>query len=129
MPITAKAIERKASGTEKAYSCTTSRVTPSTSNDTHSGKALMPKALSQRADDEGPERGGHVLPEPAHVAHVVRVHGVDEGAGPQEQQGLEEGVGEEVEHACRPGADPESHHHVAQLADRGIGEDALHVVL
>src|SRR3954469_5575826 len=51
----------------------------------------------ERSDDEGPEGGGHVLPQPTHVAHVVGVHGMDEGAGPEEQKRLEEGVGEEVE--------------------------------
>ena len=79
--------------------------------------------------DEGPEGGGHVLPQPTHVAHVVRVHGVDERAGPEEEEGLEEGVGEEVEDPCRPGAHPHGHHHVADLADGGVREHSLDVVL
>ena len=33
----------------------------------------------QRADDEGPERDRHLLTQPAHVDHVVRMHGVDDG--------------------------------------------------
>ena len=81
------------------------------------------------AHDERPERGGHVLPEAAHVTHVVRVHGVDQRAGAEEEEGFEEGVGEEMEDARRPRPDTEGHHHVAQLADRRVGEDALDVVL
>ena len=83
----------------------------------------------QGADDEGPVRGRHVLLEPAHLAHVVGMHGVDDRPGAEEQQGLEEGVGEEVEDAGRPGADAEGGHHVTQLADGGVGQDAFDVVL
>ena len=65
--------------------------------------------------------------EPADVLLVVR--GVDDGAGRQEEEGLEEGVREQVEDRGHPGADPEREHHVAELRDRGEGEDALQVVL
>ena len=55
-------------------------------------------------------------------------HGVHHAARPQEQQGLEERVREQVEHAGgnahqRAGAQPKEH--VAELADRRIGQDAL----
>ena len=83
----------------------------------------------QGADDERPVRLGHVLLQPAHLAHVVAVHGVDDGARPQEQQGLEESMGKEVEHAGRPGADRQGGHHVTQLADRRIGQHTFDVVL
>ena len=48
---------------------------------------------------------------------------------PRNRHGLEEGVGEEVEHRRRPRADAERHHHVAELADRRVGEHLLDVVL
>ena len=50
-------------------------------------------------------------------------------AGAEEQAGLEEGVGEEVEQRGGPRADAERHDHVAELADRRVGEHLLDVVL
>jgi hypothetical protein len=81
------------------------------------------------ADDERPERDRHVFLQAAHLAHVVGVHGVDDRAGAEEQQGFEGGVGEEVEHARRPRPHPEGRDHVAQLGDGGVGEDPFDVVL
>ena len=63
---------------------------------------------------------------PAHVPHVLRVvmemavmqrmvHGVDDGAGAEEQAGLEEGVGHQVEHAGAEGADAHGKKHEAKL--------------
>jgi hypothetical protein len=57
------------------------------------------------------------------------MHGVDDGAGAQEQQRLEEGVGEEVEDAGRVGADAAGHEHVAELRAGRVGDHALDVVL
>ena len=76
------------------------------------------------------ERDGHVLPQAAHVAHVLLVvAGHDHGAGSEEEAGLEEGVGEDVEHARAEGSGPHAHEHEAQLGHGGIGQHLLDVVL
>ena len=72
---------------------------------------------------------GIFLPQAAHLAHVVRVDGVNHRAGAQEQQALEERVRDQVEQAGDPAAQAEGEHHVAELADRGVGEHALDVDL
>ena len=41
----------------------------------------------------------HILAQATHQGHLVRVNGMDDTAGTQEQAGLEHSVGEEVEHA------------------------------
>ena len=50
-------------------------------------------------------------------------------AGTHEEQRFEEGVGDEVEHADGDAAEAQAGHHVAELRNGGIGEDALDVVL
>ena len=76
------------------------------------------------------EGDGHVLAQAAHAADVLLAGAaVDDGAGAEEEQGFEEGVGDEVEHADGGAADAEAHHHVAELGDGGVGEDALDVLL
>ena len=47
----------------------------------------------------------------------------------EEEQRLEEGVRQEVEHRGAVGAEPRGHDHVADLAHRAPGEDALDVLL
>ena len=84
-----------------------------------------------RPDREHPERHRKVLPEPSHLAHVVRVHRMDHRPGGEEQQGLEERVGEQMEEAGGVAlrAEPERRHHVGELRDRRVGEHAFDVVL
>ena len=68
--------------------------------------------------------------EAAHVDHVA--HRVHHAAGAQEQQRLEERVREQVEHAgddAQQRAGAQAQEHVAQLADRGIGQHALQIGL
>ena len=66
----------------------------------------------------------------AHAADVLLfVAAVDDRARAQEEQRFEERVGDEVEHADGDAADAEADHHVAELRDGGVGEDALDVVL
>ena len=72
--------------------------------------------------------------EPPHVDHVA--HRVHDAAGGEEQEGLEERVGEQVKHGRHDRelgdvahARPERHEHVAELADRRIGQHALQVGL
>ena len=104
----------------------------------HEQLVLRPEACERedagergRADQERPERDGHVVLQPAHVAHVVRVDRVDHRPGPEEEQRLEERVGEQVE---EPGGDAlgsegQTGHHVGQLRQRGVREHPLDVVL
>ena len=84
----------------------------------------------QRADRHHPEGEGNVLPQAAHVAHVLLVmHRMDDRARAEEQQRLEEGVREQVEDAEAVAADAERDEHVAKLRTGRIGDDALDVVL
>ena len=87
---------------------------------------------AERGREERPVRERHVLPQAAHVPHVLRgrfvvdasVHRMDDAAGAEEEAGLEERVGEDVEEAGREGADADAEHHEAELAHGGVGEDA-----
>ena len=84
----------------------------------------------QGRGQERPERDRQLRLEAAHPAHVLlAAHRMDHRAGPQEETGLEERVRHDVEHARHVGADAAGQEHVAQLRDRGIGEDLLDVVL
>ena len=68
--------------------------------------------------------------EPAHLPEVLLpAEAVDDAARAEEEQRLEEGVGDEVEDAGGVGAHPDADEHVAELADRGVGEHALDVGL
>ena len=98
---------------------------------------LAEKARKQRCPDD--RQGGeqkrpvgdrYLVAQAPHFAHVLLSrHGVDHAARAQEQQGLEVGVRREVENPGPESADAASHHHVAQLADRGVGQHPLDVVL
>ena len=82
------------------------------------------------ADHEAPEGHWQV---PAHRPHpedvLLMVQAENDGARRQEQQGLEEGMGHQVEDGGGPGAHPQRQEHVANLADGGIGQNALDVAL
>ena len=70
--------------------------------------------------------------QPAEAAHVdAVVHGVHDRTGRQEQRGLEEAVAEQVDDADRVDARAEAdgQEHVADLADRRVGQHPLQVVL
>jgi hypothetical protein len=68
--------------------------------------------------------------ERAHLVHVLlAVERVDDRAGAEEQQALEERVRHQVEDAGGKCADADADHHVADLADGRVGEDALDVGL
>ena len=82
------------------------------------------------ADDERRVGARHVLPQPPMSSFMSKLCTEwRDRARPEEQAGLEEGVGEEVEERRRPGADAERHDHVAELADRRVGQHLLDVVL
>ena len=55
-------------------------------------------AMASVADEHGPVRDRNLVPQPAHLAHVLlAAHGVDHAAGAKEEQRLEEGVRDQVE--------------------------------
>ena len=84
-----------------------------------------------------------MLAQAAHLAHILRIgsvigmsavvhaalHSLDDRTGCQEEQSLEEGVRYQVEHAGNGGAHTDRSHHEAELADGGVGEHLLDVVL
>ena len=57
------------------------------------------------------------------------VHGVDDAAGAEEEEGLEPSVGEDMEEACRKPRGAEAEEHVAQLGDGGVGQHLLDIAL
>ena len=82
------------------------------------------------ARQEGGMGDRHLLPEAAHLAHVLLVvTAVNHAARAKEHERLEEGVRREMEEGGVPGPDAKPEEHVAQLADRGVGQHALDVVL
>ena len=96
-------------------------------------------------DREGHERELHPPGEPAQLENILLVvAAVDDGAGAEEEQRLEEGVGRQVEHGRADAggdhqpvlpvrgderAEPEGRDHVAELGERGVGQDLLDVAL
>ena len=83
-----------------------------------------------RRDHERPRRDRNLAPQRAHLAHVLLAgHRVDHAARTEEEQRLEERVGHQVENAGGERAHAQRQEHVAELADRGIGQHALDVVL
>ncbi len=94
------------------------------------------------ADGEGGKGDGHVFGQAAHLPDVLLVMaGVNDGTGAEEEHGFEEGMRVEVEHRRMAGSggivmagglhgdESDSHDHVAELRERGVGEHALDVVL
>ena len=88
---------------------------------------------SKRAEGERRSRDAHRLREAAHFPDVLLVvQRVDDRACAEEEQRLEECVRPQMEHrraAFDVRREARSHDHVAELRERGVGEDALDVVL
>ena len=82
----------------------------------------------QHAGHHGQRRGLHLGIKPAHFRHLLLVMAaVNDAARAEEEKGLEERMGQQVEDARNPAAHAQGQHHVAELADRRIGEDLLDV--
>ena len=90
-------------------------------------------------DPHGRAGDGHVLPEAAHVAHVLpifvavravirHVHRMNHRARAQKEQRLEERVRHQMEDARAVRSDPDTDEHVAKLRHGGVGEDRKSVV-
>ena len=72
----------------------------------------------------------NLLAQAAHVAHVLLAgEGVDHAAGAEEEQRLEEGMRHQVVDAGGERAAADADEHVAELRNRGVGEDLLDIVL
>ena len=81
---------------------------------------------------EGGEGDGHDAPQPAVPPHVdLVIHAVHDRAGAEEHVGLEETVRDQVQDRDRIAgrADAGRQEHIADLADGGVGQDLLDVVL
>ena len=81
--------------------------------------------------DQRPEGDGReFLAQSAHVAHILlAVAGVDHAARAEEEQRFEERVRHQVPDAGGEGADADAEEHVAELRNRGVGENLLDIVL
>ncbi len=84
----------------------------------------------QGADEHRPVGDRDLPPQAAHLVHVLLlVDGMDDRARAEEEKALEEAVRHEVEDGRDVGAHAEGREHVAQLAERGVGQHALDVLL
>ena len=90
------------------------------------------------ADEEGDGGDGHFLAQATHQTHVLGqhglvahhlFHGVDHGAGAQEQHRLEEGMGHQVEDAGDGGSTAHGQHHVTELGHGAVGQALLQIHL
>ena len=84
----------------------------------------------RRADQETPEHHRQAGAQATHAENIVLVvQAVDDRSCGEEQQRLEKGMGYQVENAGGVGADAKGQEHVTDLADGGVGQDALDIVL
>ena len=82
------------------------------------------------SNGEGGERDLHLGAEAAEQTNILLVvRGVDDRAGAEEKQRLKKGMRQQVKDCGRPRTHPQREHHIAELGDRGKGEDAFDVVL
>jgi hypothetical protein len=80
-------------------------------------------------DRHRPERDRHDGTQPTHVAEQIGPDPVDDHTRAQEEQRLERAVREQMEDRGLLGAGGERPGHVGELADRGIGQHPLQVLL
>ncbi len=98
---------------------------------------------SEAADEEGDVGNRHIFAQTAHHSHLVRVNGVDDTTGTEEQAGLEHSMGKEVEHTSHETKlcmivehtmmtrqrNTEGHHHEGNLRNGREGQHTLDVAL
>ena len=93
------------------------------------GEAGSPDDGERRHEERNRGRG-NLFAQAAHLAHVLLAgERVDHAARTEEEQGFEVGVGGEMKNAGAKRPYAAGHHHVAQLADRGVRQDPLDVIL
>src|SRR5208337_4919542 len=79
---------------------------------------------------ERPEGEGYPFLKPPHFKDVLlMVHGGNHAPRSEEEEGLEEGMNQKMEGSGGDGAGAHPEHHVADLADGGIGQCPLQVAL
>src|SRR6266436_1343795 len=84
----------------------------------------------QGGDQESPEGNRQPPPQSTHLTHVLlAAKCVNDRTRAQEQQGFEVSVGRQVKNTPAIVMHTFTHKHVAKLADRRIGQDALNVKL
>ena len=94
------------------------------------GEEQRKPAQRQHSDRIGDKGQRHINLEPAHTPDVLlSVAAVNHGPRAQEQKRFEKGVGNQMEDAYRNAAHAEAGHHVAELRDGGVSQNALDVVL
>src|ERR1700751_2075238 len=87
-------------------------------------------AQGQRSHSVSCKGDRHELAQTAHPADILFTStAMDHRPSPQKKQRLEKCMRNQVEHAHSNSAHAESHHHVAELRNRGVGENPLDVVL
>src|SRR5258708_37909823 len=83
----------------------------------------------KRRNEHGAVSDGNTVAKVSHVAHVLlAAHGVNDGAGAQEEQRFEEGMSKDVEDAGREGSNAKREKHVSKLRDAEVCEDAITLV-
>src|SRR5205814_4300217 len=94
-----------------------------------SGEGKNPRD-GQRRDPKRSRGNRNLLPQAAHLANVlIAGHRVDHAARPKEQQRFEESMSHQVKDSGGEGAHTQGEEHVSELADGGVGENLLNVVL
>ncbi len=84
----------------------------------------------QRADEKCNERDFQTPGQPTHVPDVLFVMKADnDRAGSEKEKRFEKRVSEQVKHRRLVRCQAHRHHHVAQLGDRGVGQDSFDIEL
>src|SRR3990170_3283329 len=84
----------------------------------------------QNGNGKCPEGIRHRAPQPSHLPHILlSPHGMDNAARTKKEASLKKGVGHEVKDGGAVGCYSGGEKHVAKLADGGVSENALDVIL